>query len=263
MMASLIWPLVMPSMWLIYTIIIALYLLHKKKLKLAKYVLCFWVIVLLSIALFPIGDLLLWPLESQYKIKPNIKDPKAIILLGGSEEIVQTQATDLPHLNGHATRYITTIQLARTYPKAKIIISGGVGHVNDSQLEEAEIGKAILLSAGINKKRIILEHQSHNTIENAQYTKLIVEKLFGSTKGPFILVTSASHMPRSMGLFCSQDFTHVVPYPTAFLSQDSFRRIKIDLPDHLGQLDFAVHEWLGIWVNRLLGKSDKLIVDAC
>ena len=263
MITSLLWSIIMPSMWLIYTVIFVLYLLYKKKIQIAKYVLFIWIIVLLVTALFPIGDLLLWPLEGQYHLKPNVKDPKAIILLGGSEDVIQSQATYLPHLNGHGTRYITTIQLAKTYPEAKIIISGGIGHVNDSELEEAVIGKTILVSAGIDEKRIILEHSSHNTIENAKYTKQIVEKLFGSTKGPFILVTSASHMPRSMGLFCSQNFTYLVPYPTAFLGKDTIKRIKIDLPDHLDQLDFAVHEWLGLWVNWILGSSDKLIFYAC
>ena len=263
MLTNLVWSIVMPSSWLLITIGFALYQLHRGRIKQTKYILVTWVILVALISIIPLGDLLLSPLENFYPLKPEVNNPRAIILLGGSEDVIQSSATGLSHLNTHATRYVTTIKLANTYPDAKVIVSGGVGHLPQSSLTEAFVSKDILLTAGIDEKRIILEDQSHSTIENAIFTKKIVDDLDVATiDDPVILVTTAAHMPRSMGLFCGVGFRSIVPYPTSFMSKKTIDRIFIDLPGHLSQLNFAVHEWIGLIINWITGRSDFLVT-AC
>ena len=260
---NFIWSLVMPSSWLLFAIIYVFYCIQKGKIKQAKVVLIIWISLAMLISFVPIGDWLLAPLENTYPLQPNVKNPKAIVLLGGSEDVIQSQATGLLHLNWHGTRYITTINLAKTYPNAKIIVSGGVGHIRHESLTEASIAKDILLSAGIDEKRIILEDQSHTTIENALYTKRLLDSLSEQSHGSVILVTSASHMPRAVGLFCSAGVTNIVPYPTSFIAKETIKRLTINLPVHLYELNFGAHEWVGLLINWFKGRTEHLITQGC
>lgn len=258
-----LWSVVMPSSWLWYTIVYVLYLLHKGRIGLAKRVLIFWIGLIGFITLVPVGDFFLAPLENLYTLKPTITKPKVIVLLGGSENLYQSKSTGLSHLNGFATRYITTIQLAQKYPNAKIIISGGAGHTQFNGLSESIIGKHILLTAGIDNNRIVVEDQSRSTVDNALFTKLLVDKLHISNLDTVVLVTTASHMPRAMGLFCHVGFTSITPYPTDYKAKNTLGRISFNFAQNLIELNFAIHEWLGLFFNWITGKTQTLLVKSC
>ena len=90
-------------------------------------------------------------------MNPVLKSPAWLVLLGGGEDIKQTTRTKQLHLSSLGTRYITLIDLAKQYPHANIIVSGGVGHVTNASLTEAQLAKQLLVMAGVDKKRIFVE----------------------------------------------------------------------------------------------------------
>ncbi len=75
----------------------------------------------------------------------------------------------------------------------------------------------------------------------------------------FLLVTSAAHMPRSMGIFRRAGFD-VVAYPTDFrINPDrGFIDLSGSYPAGLKRLDEAAREWFGLVAYRILGRTDEL-----
>lgn len=263
MVKNFIWFLVMPSTWLWLTMLLAAYGLSKGYIDKVKRLIWVWLVVVLAISIYPVGDIFLKPLEDYYPLKPDVKDPGAIVLLGGGEDTIQTNATGLPHLSLMGTRYITVLALAKQYPQAKVVVSGGVGHLSGLQMTEASVAKAILMSGGIDAHRILLEDASHTTIENAELTKQLIDQYNPNNNKPILLVTTAAHMPRAMGLFCSVGFKNIVPYPTGYMTKSALLRMHIGLPMHLVQLNFGVHEWVGLMINFISGRTSSMFVKKC
>ena len=95
------------------------------------------------------------------------------------------------------------------YPNARVVFSGGSANLISNDAREADFAGAIFESLGIDKSRLIMERRSRNTQENAEFSKALVAPKDGER---WLLVTSAFHMPRSVGLFRKAGFA-VEPYP--------------------------------------------------
>jgi uncharacterized SAM-binding protein YcdF (DUF218 family) len=92
--------------------------------------------------------------------------------------------------------------------------------------------------------KVRLEGGSRNTRENAQQ----VARLLGDEcKKPWLLVTSAWHMPRSMVEFEAVG-CKVTPYLVDFRTGDSTPLTEYSLAHSLVGWQTALHEWLGLWV---------------
>ena len=107
-----------------------------------------------------------------------------------------------------ADRVVEAAALARHYPKARIIFSGGSANLTDGP-READYAAAIFERLGVAKDRLIMERRSRNTMENAEFSKELAAPKNGER---WLLVTSAFHMPRSIGIFRKVGFA-VEPYP--------------------------------------------------
>ena len=95
------------------------------------------------------------------------------------------------------------------YPNARIVFTGGSANLISNDAKEADYAAEIFESLGIPKSRLIMERASRNTYENAEFTKELVAPKPGER---WLLVTSAFHMPRSIGLFRKAGFA-VEAYP--------------------------------------------------
>ena len=105
----------------------------------------------------------------------------------------------------------------------------------------------------------MMERRSRNTEENAQFSRVIAAPKSGER---WLLVTSAFHMPRSVGLIRKAGFA-VEPYPVDWrvgTSADlvSFRKYAID---GLTNADVGVREWMGLAAYRLAGKTSEFLPD--
>jgi uncharacterized SAM-binding protein YcdF (DUF218 family) len=212
--------------------------------------------VLLAICGFsPLGNLLLYPLEQRFPPWDASRGaPDGIIVLGASIEAEISAARGTPVVRSAPDRILAAAALAQRYPKARIVFSGGSGNLISGGAREADFAGAVFESLGIAKSRLIMERRSRNTQENAEFSRALVAPKDGER---WLLVTSAFHMPRSVGLFRKAGFA-VEPYPVDWWVGGrgdllAFSSVAIE---GLERTDIAVREWIGLAAYWATGKID-------
>ncbi len=213
-------------------------------------------IILLAIAGFsPLGALLLRPLENCFPPpKADITAPAGIIVLGGAIDADLTFARGVPTLLPPGARLTTGAALARRFPKARLVFTGGTASISGKGVSEAVAARDLWLSLGVPADQMIFEEKSRNTWENALFTHALVDPKPDET---WLLVTSAWHMPRSMGIFRKAGFK-VTAYPVDYETYGDNRDLhppRVAL-DEMTMLDNAMHEWIGLVAYHLTGKTD-------
>jgi uncharacterized SAM-binding protein YcdF (DUF218 family) len=200
-------------------------------------------------------------LEQTYPPPIDIPAADAIVLLGGA-----TSAPDYPRpmvdLNSAADRLFYAAQLYRDGKAPFILITGGqIDWYSPSASSPAEETAELLVFMGVPRSALVLEPASRNTYENALFSRPLLEE-----RGVvhILLVTSASHMPRSVGLFAQQGFS-VTPAPTDFVVTDalwaSLRQPDLAAqivhmmpgPGNLSLTTTALKEYIGIIVYKARG----------
>jgi uncharacterized SAM-binding protein YcdF (DUF218 family) len=216
-------------------------------------------ILLLAVLGFsPLGNLLLYPLEQRFPPWDATGGaPDGIIVLGGPVDPDLSLAHHTPAVTNSPDRMITAVALARRYPNARLVYTGGSARLISNDAKEADYAADIFESLGIAKSRLIMERLSRNTAENAAFTKDLVKPRDGER---WLLVTSAFHMPRSVGLFRKVGFA-VEPYPVDWRVGGrgdllSFNNVA---GDGLDRTNTAVREWMGLVAYRLTGRIDELL----
>ena len=158
-----------------------------------------------------------------------------------------TTARGLPALNSGAERLTTFVWLAHIYPDAVLLFSGGSGSLTDQKHKSADTARKIFYQVGLNPDRVQFESDSKNTSESALESYELIQP---SPDQYWVLVTSAYHMPRSVGLFRKAGW-NVIPYPVDFQTTKSFS-LKFDLRE-IGRFSQGIREWLGLIVYRATG----------
>ncbi|WP_245315746.1 YdcF family protein [Bradyrhizobium neotropicale] len=201
----------------------------------------------------PAGSLLLRPLEDRFPPwVPGADAPDGIIILGGSTKPEVSAARGFPVSDIGVDRLITGAMLARRYPNARIIYSGGSPDLLPGNLREADYALQILGELGIPRDRVQIEGYSRNTAENATFSKAAASPKPGDH---WLLVTSAYHMPRAVGLFRAAGFP-VEPVPTGWLT--SGHTTWLDLGNFASSVllvHVASREWIGLATYRALGRT--------
>ena len=228
---------------------------------LARRLLTFLFAAVVFLSLFPVGNWMLYPLETQFKHNPELPGQiDGIIVLGGSIEPETSRAWRQLELNYSAERLTSFVELARRYPEAKLVFTGGNASINRDKPTEAGILKLHWHQLGLDPKRVQFEIQAKNTAENAYYTKQLVKP---SPNSKWLLITTAFHMPRSIGVFCQNSWS-LIPYPVDHqINPDNLFEINFNLLGHAGHLKQAIHEWLGLVAYYLTGKIPDLLPDSC
>jgi uncharacterized SAM-binding protein YcdF (DUF218 family) len=209
------------------------------------------VLILVFITLFPFSAWLSRPLENRFprpRVWPSHVD--GLIVLGGAVDPNTTAKLGLPTLNGDAERMTEFVRLAKAYPSARLVFSGGTAFVG-AQNTEASVARLFFQQQGIDLRRVTFEDRSRNTYENAQFTKAIVKPRRGQC---WLLIQSAVMIPRSVGVFSKVGWP-VLAVPVAYKTTAK----NHNLQDNLGFLDRAVHEWEGLIAYRLTGKIDAIL----
>ena len=213
---------------------------------------------LLILALFcfsPLSALLLGPLEDRFPQAPSdMPAPDGIVVLGGSINEDVSEARGQPVIPDAAARLTVGVALSRLYPNARLVFTGGSSDLRGKRLDEARGVHDLWRSLGVPEERMTFESASRNTYENATLTKALVEPKSGQR---WLLVTSAAHMPRSMGIFRSIGWP-MIAYPVDYWTYGDRRdwRWTADAVDSLRMLDIALHEWTGLVAYRATGKTN-------
>ncbi len=242
-----------PVVWVIGFLSLALWHLPRKP-KQAKRILAFALFVLLLSGCQPLPDFLIRHLENQYKeipLKANLSDYYGIVVLGGGMESgLISNAHSLPQLNGSAERMTATINLIQRHPNLKIVFTGGESNLLKTGVLETDSSKVFFDSFQVSANRVQYESESRNTYENAIYTKRMVGA--DSTK-KWILITSAWHMPRSMGTFQKQGW-NVTAFPVDYYTGEHTPWTNYSIGGGISRWQLALHELVGIAAYRVTGR---------
>jgi uncharacterized SAM-binding protein YcdF (DUF218 family) len=215
-------------------------------------------VVLLAVCGFsPLGDLLLYPLEARFPPwDPARGAPDGIVVLGGGIDADLSASHGTVVFTRAADRVVEAAALARQYPKARIIYSGGSANLIDADAREADYAAAIFERLGVARDRLTMERRSRNTRENAEFSKQLAAPKSGER---WLLLTSAFHMPRSIGVFRKVGFP-VEPCPVDWRTGGSGDVLKFSplVLDGLERTEIAVREYLGLVAYRISGKTGEL-----
>lgn len=205
-----------------------------------------------------LGALMLHPLEDRFaRPQPAPAEIAGIMVLGGGFEGAVNLARGGYELNSSGDRFVEAAVLARRYPEARVVVTGGASSLTLEGEADGDTAPRLLTALGVEPGRLVLENRSRNTYENAVFTRELVNPMPGET---WLLVTSAFHMPRSMGLFRKAGFD-VVAWPADYrtagneypgLAQDNFS-------DSLQNTTLAIREWIGLVAYRMTGRLDQVL----
>lgn len=238
-----------PVTWVISILLLGLLIIGRKR-RLALFMLwsAFALIILLGFEKFP--DALLRKLEGHY---PDVTDARidqfaGIIVLGGAtgNSKIYTAHKQVP-LDAAAERMTIPVVLLKAHPKLALIFTGGEGKLITTGTTEAQLAKIFFEQQGVDMSRAIFEDRSRTTRENAQR----VSELLGERcKQPWLLVTSAWHMPRSMAEFEGAG-CNVTAYPVDFRTGEETPWSEYSIVHSLMAWQTALHEMLGLLVYDL------------
>lgn len=232
--------LILPIYWIIILVLAGIFIKNKRTKKR-----CF-IAAAATFYIFSIPVLMnafqsIWDI----RVPVNHKKYSCVIVLGGFSG---EGGEDGGHFTDASDRFIQGVKLLETGQVSHILISGGSGMLSPGSFREALYAKTQLKKFNIPDSLILIESNSKNTFENAKFTKEILGK--SNLKGPYLLVTSAFHMRRSLMLF-KHAGVQVDPYPCNYLTGKPQLLIGYVLPDInvLSRWEIYIRETIGYTVN--------------
>ena len=203
----------------------------------------------------PLPDALLRQLETTYPAQQpeaSLKNFTGVIVLGGAlEPSYVLKGNNQPALNSAAERMTTPLSLLRQHPHWRLLFTGGEGELFAQGLSEAERAKLFFDSMGVPPQQVVYESKSRTTFENATLSAVLQGI---NPSQPWLLLTSASHMPRAMAAFKKAGW-NVTPYPVDFQSGEATPWSQYSMAQGARKWKLALHEIFGLWAYQLSGKS--------
>jgi uncharacterized SAM-binding protein YcdF (DUF218 family) len=253
-LSKILWFFAEPGNALMIALVIGLLLTITRFKKLGRSLVTLVIVAALAITFVPLGHWMKIALEDRFPPQDlSLQSVDGIIVLGGVISPQLSAARETLVVGGAVERITESAALARANPNAKLIFTGGTGSLIKTELREADYVVSLYETLGVRPPQLLLDRDARNTWENATNARGLV------TPGPYerwVLVTSAFHMPRAVGVFRAQGW-EVIPYPVDYSTNPT---AKINSPMSftlgLGALYGATHEWIGLIAYWLNGKSD-------
>jgi uncharacterized SAM-binding protein YcdF (DUF218 family) len=211
--------------------------------------------LLLLIGWEPLPDALIRRLEAQYPALPasaNLKAYAGVVVLGGALEpaYVWTQPGQSA-LNEAAERMTGVLPLLRRQPGLRVLFTGGEGELFGGSLPEADRAAQFFASQGIPAQQLLYESASRTTFENALLGKTVPRV---DPTQPWLLLTSAWHMPRAVATFNKTGW-NVTAYPVDFRTGQHTPWTQYNMDQGARKWKLVLHEWLGLLAYRMSGKA--------
>lgn len=255
-LSKIYWILANPANLLLILLCIGVVLLSLGWQRWGRRIVALVAVVWLTLAVLPVGAWMFLPLENRFSTLKNLPEKvDGIIALGGVVNQFVTKARGRVAIGGAVERLTEFADLAKRYPNAKAVYTTGSGSLTRQDIKEADVVAPLLAKLGLGQTRVIFENQSRNTFENAILSKKLVKPRAGET---WVLITSAFHMPRSVGVFRKVGWD-VIPYPVDFhMTGEAPDILSFNSGAGLGRFSAALHEWIGLLVYRLTSKTDEI-----
>jgi uncharacterized SAM-binding protein YcdF (DUF218 family) len=247
----------LPSNVIVLLAVLGVFALIIRRRRLGVWLFCTSTLLLIVAGWSPLGPALVMRLEDRFPVPELPASITGFVMLGGAVDTHITTDRKSYALNDNAERVFETAALARRYPEARIILSGGASHlIIGEPLNESEIARNILVDLGVAPERIEMEERSRTTFENATESMLVAKPKPAET---WLLLTSAYSMPRAVASFRAANF-NVVPYPLDYRTRPAdLRRPVSSMAGGLELTDIAAHEWLGLLAYRLAGRTQSIL----
>lgn len=254
-LSKMVWFAVSPVNLAILLALLAALLAFTRFARLARWVGVIALAALALMAFSPLPRLVMWPLENRFPQQQAAKGPvHGIVVLGGAIGVARGDVV----MNSAAARMTKAVELARLHPEAKLVFTGGAANlISPVTKTEADGAQLLFDGLGLPRERMILEDKSRNTRENAIFTRDLVQAKPGER---WLLITSAWHMPRAMGVFRKAGFD-IEAFPVDFLTEaelSKFVRVSGRAPRGLSIADDGFKEWVGLLAYWLAGYTDAL-----
>ncbi|MDX1738443.1 MAG: YdcF family protein [Alphaproteobacteria bacterium] len=216
----------------------------------------FALIVAFLLTIFPVGIWARQHMENRFAVKPDLPEKiDGIIVLGGAVNPRLSEEYGLLNVVGNIERLIEFVNLLEAYPEAKGVFSGGSASLVHQHYKEGDWAEVYFEMRGVDPARLVLERESRNTYENAVNSKSLVMPKEGES---WVLVTSASHMPRAVGVFRKQGWD-IIPYPV----DHSFGKaigiyFEVNFAKSANYLYSSLYEMIGLVAYYFTGKTSEL-----
>jgi uncharacterized SAM-binding protein YcdF (DUF218 family) len=254
-LSKYLWVLANPANILLLVLVVSWALLGTRWHKYGRCLQRLLVLVSILIATVPFSSWGLWNLENRFPQMTKLPDRvDGIIVVGGIINSQLSHDRGQPVIGGAVERLTAMAKLAKIYPNAKVIFSGGSGDLSKPNLKEAHFIAPFMLDMGLNPDRVIYENQARNTVENAEITMKVANPKIGDI---WLLVTSAFHMPRAMGTFRKAGWK-ILAYPIDYNTSQNFQwKFFFNFSAGLMQISHFAHELVGLIVYKITGQSQS------
>lgn len=206
-----------------------------------------------ALAALPMKDWVLRPLEDRFTVPTLPARIDGVIVLGGAIDSVLSADRQQWVINDSAERLTAFLDLARRFPSAQLVFSGGSASLFADDAREADVARGLFAALGLPPERVIFERDSRNTYENGVFSQRLVQP---QPNQVWLLVTSAYHMPRAVGVFRRLGWP-VVPYPVDFSISAHENHATGSVLDSLNGVHWGLREWIGLTYYRLSGYTDR------
>ncbi len=252
-----LWSLLSPSQLLAYTLLGGVVLLWLGRVRAARWLLGIAGVGGLLVGLLPTAILLANLLETRFPQPDLPSHVDGIILLAGAERGAASEAYGQPQLGSGGGRYATALALARHYPQARVVFTGGprVEPGRGALGTQSAVAERLFADLGLDPNRVVWEEGSADTCISGQRTRELLQP------GPderWVVVTSAMHVPRTMACFRGAGW----PVGTLIAQPADYRTVRgvpnqesLRVARNLVLFDEATHEWLGLLFYRLTGRT--------
>lgn len=253
--SKLLWVLAQPSNLAVAILSLGIILTWTRWARAGRRMTTVIMVFLIAIAFLPMGNWLASPLENRFPQPKTLGKVDGIIVVGGAFSARVSADREISALNSHAERYTKFVELARAFPEARLIVSGGAVWPLPNGATEQTFSRQFFREQGLDPDLVVYQDTGRNTHEDIFFLRNILNP---GQDERWVVITSAAHMPRVIGLArrAGFDFT---PYPVDYATTrtlDLWRPPSVSV--HLESFDAAIREWVGLAAYFLLGRTSTL-----
>ena len=252
--AKIVGAFLLVDTWLVLALVGVMVALLRQKYRTALWMTGGTLLSVVVLSAFPLADRLLAKIEQTYPANSAPERVDGMIVLGGGGDLNVSRRWGRPELGEGGDRYVAALALARKYPEAVIVFTGGSGALRDAlstAKSESDLAREFFAAHGILEPRLLIEGQSRNTAENAQFSHNIAQPKIDTH---WVLITSAFHMPRAMRSFETVGWPNLTAYPVDYRTAAFADHIGWNFGRNLRNLNIVIRELVGQFAYRIAAK---------
>lgn len=244
----------LPMTWVLGLLVLALFIKDKKRNRLRVACIIASAVFFLLFSNRPLFNFARYLTTKSYleQKDPQKYYPVAIVMGGfGNMNCESHQFNSMLDRGG---RLYEAIRLQRLGIVGRILVTGDACvNFNPDSTSSYEEFRSYVSQYGVPKENILAEQHARNTRENATYTIPILDSL-GYCPDDCLLITSASHMQRSLACFSAQGW-NLTPYAVNIYPPVSHLQVKDFMPVYhiLSDWQELMNEWFGLLVYKVMG----------